>query len=304
MDRHQEKSVAEKLRNKVIAASITTGVGIAALTGCAPNAEAKPSPTETSVVTETPTVKETVEPTATPTETKNESEPSGIIVNYDAFTNWDEKKPSTVPIYTYDDVNSKEYACEQLYVANGIAPIERKEATAITFTGEQITAYIEPRLDLAVKLYRDTSNPQNKEIALNLVECITSNRLPTDDTHTNNARYILEQTLWAFSDAKESELPSSALVTGDIEHITRQSDGTWLNVSGNFDEYAVEYKSSDILGKEAYPIVRYEWADSNDWKVLGIYNSFSNDSDVITWGPHPPQVLDESRANAPYDLSR
>ena len=48
MDRHQEKSVAEKLRNKVIAASITTGVGIAALTGCAPNAEAKPQETTIS----------------------------------------------------------------------------------------------------------------------------------------------------------------------------------------------------------------------------------------------------------------
>lgn len=67
------KSVLEVLREKKLAAVLATGVGIAALAGCAPSGEAKPSATQTqeaetpsTEVTPKPVKSETPSPTPTP----------------------------------------------------------------------------------------------------------------------------------------------------------------------------------------------------------------------------------------------
>lgn len=66
MDRHTSetrKSLNEILRDKRIAAGLAIGVGVAALTGCAPGAESEPKPTQTqSVEAETPPVEATPAP--------------------------------------------------------------------------------------------------------------------------------------------------------------------------------------------------------------------------------------------------
>lgn len=304
MDRRQEKTVSEKLRNKLTAASIATGVGIAALTGCAPSAEAKPSPSETSTTIETPDAVETEAPTPEKTApTTPEAEPSGIIVNYDSFANWDQKEENFNPVFTLDNPNTKEYACEQLFVENGLEPIERGELAALNLEGAGITAYMQPRIDMAFNLYKDKTNPDNQDVALKLVECLTVDRLETEGAQTFNARTRIEGAFKTWSDLSNPPENGSPFINGTVNHITRQSAGTWLNQAGGYDEYSVEYNSTDILGDTAFPIIRYEWSDVNAWKMLGIYNTISSQDEVIMWGKDDaPIVLDESRANAPYDL--
>lgn len=63
------KSFFERKRNRLVATGITLGIGIAALTGCGPNADAQPGP-EPSVTQSVETTAPTTEVTPTPTETE------------------------------------------------------------------------------------------------------------------------------------------------------------------------------------------------------------------------------------------
>lgn len=288
MSRHESLTLKEKFFRGT--AATTAALGLLGLAGCANNVEALPSPsTTTSSEAPSPTTSpsNTSSETSTPKPVETQKPTSGIVVDYTSFANWNSITPGTIPNYEHEREGSKEWLCDQVFEANGIASPENRD-TNQDWKGDQIVAYMQPRLELAWKLNMDKSSPENATIAKNLLECLTSG--------TESDAY--EQLSNSFDTARgssiEIELPLS-----DMSKITRESTGQWL--SNNKNLYVVEYATTDGLGDKLYPKFTFEWSKSNDYRISKINNLTANDDNIV-WGKNPPVVLDQSRASAPYSV--
>jgi hypothetical protein len=279
-----------------IVGGIVFGSKVAADNNNKENAPPAPDPKATSETTPTQTTAPETVATPAPQETSvttPEVEASNITIDYSLFENWDSKTEPVNPNDNYSRSETKEYAAEQTFVANGLAPIERREVMAL-WTGEQITDFVIPRINFIYQLYRDGSNPQNKAIAKDLLEIMTSQRVDTSVSASGDAYTILSRRF-------DTGTTDSTPFIGDLGNITRETSGTaWSN--GEYNEYSIEYEGKDAFGDTAYPTLTYEWTKKNDFRLVAIYNVSAGDDYPVTFGRQAPEVLDPSRAGASYNL--
>jgi hypothetical protein len=293
---------SNRVRNGIIAGvaglALAVGgtlVGVKVAADNKDNEPPKTDPKATSEASAAPsTTPEAVAPTPDSTPLKTpEAQTSNVIVDTALFDNWENKKVPVNPNDAYTDPDTKEYACEQTFVANGIAPIERREVMEL-WDGQKINDFVMNRLNLVYKLYTDKSNPQYVQIAKDMLTCMTSQRLDTSGNTTHDAHTILSE---LFDGATTPSIP----ILGDLDHITRETSGTvWSN--GTYNEASVEFQGKDIFGDTSYPVITYEWTKQNDFRIVGLYNLIAGSDDVVAFGRQAPQVLDPSRADAPYNL--
>jgi hypothetical protein len=301
MSRHEAPSSrfidrAKERGTKLIAAGTLITIGALGLAGCASNAEAKPSPSVT-VSSEAPSAAPTSsseQPTTSPSPSAGEmsTNPSGLKVDYNSFNNWDNKPESLTPVAVYGMENSKEWTCDQFFMANGL-PGNKEVTPTSGWDAKQITEWMSPRLNMVYSLYVDKTNPQNKQVAEDVLECLTSEHYTLDAPISYDARHAL------LSDLDTSDHYGTASFFKDLSHITRHTDGVWTN--GKYNQYDVEYAIPDGLGGTSYPVFEYEFTPKNDYRITGIFSGSGNPGDVI-WGSKPPVVVDPSRTNAPYTL--
>ncbi len=284
MSNKESLTLKEKLYHLVAIGAL----GSVALTGCANNVGAEPSPTTTSTHSEAPTTPP-VESTPTPSET--ETAPSDIVVDYASFANWSDKPEGLTPAQSHLTEGSREYTCDAFFTANGITSWEDNKPEA-GWKGEQIISYIQPRLELAWQLNLDKSNEENGAVAKNILECLTSR---TDSTDPSDAYYQLSN-IFDSGRFGSFEVPSPAL---DINNITRESNSGWYN--GSFNAFVTEYESTNGIGDTVYPVITHEASQYGDYRLSSIDN-LTGASNVVVWGKQPPVVIDPSRADAPYNI--
>ena len=275
------------LKEKLYRLAAVGALGSVALTGCAANVDATPSLTSTSQ-SETPST-----PSASPTETTpkpspSETEtPSGIIVDYASFANWDTITSGSNPVYEHQREGSREYICDTFFATNGLANPEFRNDEQ-SWSGSEIMSYAKPRLDLIWQLNLDTSNPVNETVSKHLLECLTSSKESDAYTELSNS----------LDTARESSLEITSPLT-DMSNVTRESAGTWNNGTGNM--FVVEYGTTNGIGDKVFPKFTFEWTPSNDFRINTIDNLTAGD-DTIVWGTRAPIVTDQSRATTPYEL--
>ena len=178
MSRHEASSnfidrVKESKAGLSVGAIILAGT--LALSGCADKADAKPSPSATTS-TEAPSPaaspsKTTETPTPKPVETQKPS--FNLVVDYKGFANWDNIQVPANPMYEHDREGSQVWLCDKFFSDNGLTN-PNFNYNLQEWKGEEITAYIQPRLELAWKLNMDKSNPENAKVADHLVSCLTA----------------------------------------------------------------------------------------------------------------------------------
>jgi len=119
------KSFFERKRNRLVATGITLGIGIAALTGCGPNADAQPSP-EPSVTQSVETTAPTTEVTPAPTETETPIEEMTIPEDLKQYETMSVDEFEALPIeqrlsYISWLNRDKEEIADLWYKASGLA---------------------------------------------------------------------------------------------------------------------------------------------------------------------------------------
>lgn len=273
MSRHEASSTsfidrAKEHGTKFVAGTLIA-IGAVGLAGCASNAEAQPSPTQSASAEASPSATPSKAPeTPSPSATEVDNQPSGIVVDVASFDNWDNKPKSLTPVAVYGMEGSKEWTCDQFFMANGL-PGNREVTPTSGWDGKKISDWFGPRLDLVWKLNLDKSNPKYEEIADNLLQCLTSQHLGTESngsgiTSTNDAYTMLKGAMFSARHSGDGINPLE-----DMSTILRQSSGTWYN--GQFNQYSVEYKGREVFGQTEKPIATYEFTNSNDYRLVGLY---------------------------------
>lgn len=281
MSRHESLTLKEKFVRG--AAATTAALGLFGLAGCANNAEAAPSPSATTS-TEAPSPvaspsKTTETPTPKPVETQKPS--SNLVVDYNGFANWDNIQVPANPMYEHDREGSQVWLCDKFFADNGLTN-PNFNYNLQEWKGEEITAYIQPRLELAWKLNMDKSNPENAKVADHLLSCLTA----------GSGSDAYKQLSIVFNSDRNTTLDVYDPFP-DMDKITRESSAMWLD-----GYYVTEYQTKDGLGDDLYPKVTYQLSVYNDWRVNAIQNLTGGD-DPVNWGPSAPVVIDQSRATAP-----
>ena len=275
---------AKEHGKKFIAAGTLITIGALGLAGCASNAEAKPSPsvtTSSEAPSPTSSPSSTASETSTPKPVETQKPTSNLVVDYKGFANWDSREVPANPMYEHDREGSQVWLCDKFYEANGLTSPEFNYNLQ-KWKGQEITAYIQPRLELAWKLNMDKSNPDNAEVADHLLSCLTAG--PGSDAY--------KKLSLQFTDARSSsfELPSPAK---DMDKITRENQAMWAD-----SIYITEYATKDGHGDTIYPKITYQNTIYTDWRIYSIQDG-SNSENPIDWGPSAPVVIDQSRATAP-----
>ena len=184
-------------KDRLVRAGAIPLIAIAALTACS-NTEAKPQPAPTSISTETPAPTDSpsteptgpdAEPTDTPTPGEFEGVPSGLEVDYDAFADWDSITSSRIPggssleedRYDHTFETSKRSICYNFFRSNGLEiNVDMGSGYEVDSNGERFDKNPEflnsmlARQDMVIALARDDTDPRNLQVALNVVECLTS----------------------------------------------------------------------------------------------------------------------------------
>lgn len=242
------------------------------LAGCSSEEPAEPRPTETTS-SEAPAPIETSEPTPdTP-----ERPQVDLTVNYEAFRAWDNLNQE-----------NKYAACNEFYALNEVAPgIELGRNSS----GEEILDLHRKKLYMAYDLNLNTSDERNGEIALNLVECITSLQGDT----SNSTRNMLDSSFSLGKSLQDSGQPTFELPT--IDSITRYSSVVGLadSANGPYEYKTVEYYEQNELGKELKQEI-FKWTQDGKWQSVAIFGPSAG----VRYGDQPPVVLDTSRANASW----
>jgi len=163
-----------------------------ALVACSnTGAQEQPQPERPSISasqdpTEQPTGPDT-QPT-TPTGGEFESVPSGLEVDYDAFADWDSITSSHIPggssleqdRYDHHTPGSKRSICYNFFESNGLEINTNGNGWELDSNGERFDKNPEflnsmlARQDMVIALARDDTDPRNLQVALNVVECLTS----------------------------------------------------------------------------------------------------------------------------------
>lgn len=229
-----ERSLFESIRHGVetktgkIAAGTLIVLGAATLSACASEETPPPVPSETA----TPTPSKSETPTPEPEVLKFEGE-----VNYTDFEGWETK-----------DEKAKLEACAKFFELN-------KPDSDVVWTdkssGSDIASHFNAMFLVAAKLNADTSNPQNRVVADDIIQCM-SVQYSTDDLGYESLDVSLE--LNDGTNTKEF-LPSI-----NPEKITSYSDGTFT--ATNYEN--VIWTARTIEGQE-YGIAKrlitqiFEW---------------------------------------------
>lgn len=261
----------------------------ALLAGCASNAGAEQGPSSPPSVSasETPATTPTEKPSVKPSPVETQKPSSNLVVDYASFANWDSDSPGVNPIYEHQRAGSHESVCDAFFAANGLTNPEFMNDEQ-SWKGEQIVAYLQPRLELAWKLNLDTSKKENASVAKNILECLTSG--------TESDAY--QQLSNVFDSYRGSSIEGTS-PAANMENITRESGGQWLSNGSNL--FVVEYATTDGLGDKLYPKLTFEWSKMNDYRIYSI-NNMTHGDDSIVWGKQTIVVHDQSRANAPATL--
>lgn len=281
MSRHESLTLKEKFVRG--AAATTAALGLFGLAGCANNAEAAPSPSATTS-TEAPSPaaspsKTTETPTPKPVETQKPS--SNLVVDYNGFANWDNIQVPANPMYEHDREGSQVWLCDKFFADNGLTN-PNFNYNLQEWKGEEITAYIQPRLELAWKLNMDKSNPENAKVADHLLSCLTA----------GSGSDAYKKLSLVFDDARNSSIEMTSPSDG-MSTITRENQTMWGD-----SIYITEYAAKDGFGDMIYPKITYQLSVYTDWRINAIQNLRTGD-DPVNWGPSAPVVIDQSRATAP-----
>lgn len=255
----------------------------ALLAGCASNAEAKPSPsvtTSSEAPSPTSSPSSTASETSTPKPVETQKPTSNLVVDYKGFAKWDSIEVPANPMYEHDREGSQVWLCDKFYEANGLTSPEFNYNLQ-KWKGQEITAYIQPRLELAWKLNMDKSNPDNAKIADHLLSCLTAG--PGSDAYKDLSN--------VFSTGRTGSIEISSPAK-DMDKITREDATMWGD-----SVYTVESKGENTIGT-FYPKITYQLTVFNDWRMMSVQNLGSGD-DPASWGPSAPVVIDQSRAAAP-----
>lgn len=260
-----------------------------ALAGCASDTEAKPvpeTPTATAPATESPAPTESESPVEPETPASPEVEPSNLTVNYEDFTNWQDKGPTGVDNLEYRREGTKLYACEQFFTANGLPGLEEANPNR-DWRGEEYMNFYVPRVQMAWDLNLDTTDERNGEVALNILECLTT---PSGAGYNDAYNYLSN----TFQTYRGSSIEGTAPFT--MDHITREGANTWFNTDIGNSAFVVEYQTQDGLGDTIYPQVTFALTKAGDVRAATIHDQ----DETIVWGSAAPNVIDSSRADAPY----
>ena len=275
---------AKEHGKKFIAAGTLITIGALGLAGCASNAEAKPSPsvtTSSEAPSPTSSPSSTASETSTPKPVETQKPTSNLVVDYKGFANWDSIEVPANPMYEHDREGSQVWLCDKFYEANGLTSPEFNYNLQ-KWKGQEITAYIQPRLELAWKLNMDKSNPDNAKIADHLLSCLTAG--PGSDAYKDLSN--------VFSTGRTGSIEISSPAK-DMDKITRENQAMWAD-----SIYVTEIKTDDGLGGFEYPKITYQETVYTDWRIYAIQDG-ANSDDPIDWGPSAPVVIDQSRATAP-----
>lgn len=185
-------TVGERLlrRAGVPAIAVLTAVALAACSNTGAQEQPQPEPTSISASqnpTEQPNGPDTTPTTPTPGEFVGV--PSGLEVDYDAFADWDSITSSRIPggssleedRYDHTFETSKRSICYNFFESNGLEiNVDMGSGYELDSNGERFDKNPEflnsmlARQDMVIALARDDTDPRNLQVALNVVECLTS----------------------------------------------------------------------------------------------------------------------------------
>lgn len=283
--KEDSSSRAKKLLRKGIVGGVGLAVAAGAVAGCGPNDEvsASPSPTETSQPYETPSPTESTPDT---TETEAPEYTMSATVNYELFEGWDAL-----------ELDEKRERCNTLFADNGLELLQEGQASAMAANPQQILDHWQARYDIAWDINLDLHDERNQEVGNNILECITSPRGGSSD-----AFHTLSQRMSGAGDYFEDGVDISPNPRGyDLGPVSRYSGGVWTDSQGQ-DLFVVEQYVSDKFGDAYMQRVFEEPKTADDWYLAEVHIGDGGD---IKWGvTQPPVVIDENRADAPYDLGR
>lgn len=266
------------------ATALLLTLGLAACSG-APESDQSDVATATATPTPAQSERPQAEEQSTP-EPVGAGVPSNLTVNYEDFTNWQDKGPTGVDNLEYRREGTKLYACEQFFTANGLPGLEEANPNR-DWRGEEYMNFYVPRVQMAWDLNLDTTDERNDEVALNILECLTT---PSGAGYNDAYNYLSN----TFQTYRGSSIEGTAPFT--MDHITREGANTWFNTDIGNSAFVVEYQTQDGLGDTIYPQVTFALTKAGDVRAATIHNQ----DETIVWGSAAPNVIDSSRADAPY----
>lgn len=279
VERHGFREFLKKPIGKlaIVGAGLLTVVGLSV--GLSRNSEADPG-SKGPVATHSaePTVPETT-PSAEPTPTNTPEKPSQEVlnINYASFENWDNLSE-----------REKRTACEGFYATN---PVESDVIQSENNTGIEIAEYFDAKLERIFSTALNTTNKDNLSVAKRLIECAT-----TPNVEDGGAR---KQTLDMLSEVFSNE---GEVNRRTLDNVTRYSDGLQVAVGGDGSTMlykVVEYNFIDNTNGLIPSTLRqavYEWTKDYGWRKTLELPGDAN----IKYGNNPPVIVDQSRANAPW----
>lgn len=175
--------VAAPRRHTATAAALLAAAVL--LSGCGQAEDATPTPPSSGSPSSA-----SPDPT---TSNENTSEfvsvPSGLEVDYDAFADWENITSSRIPggssleqdRYDHTFETSKRSICYNFFESNGLEiNVDMGSGYELDSNGERFDKNPEflnsmlARQDMVIALARDDTDPRNLQVALNVVECLTS----------------------------------------------------------------------------------------------------------------------------------
>jgi len=267
-----EKSLFQKTNETIVKVGAATGIALSALalSACSETATEAPATTSTS----------SASPSATPEAVapKPEHKFSGTV-NYDSFVGFAEMNET-----------AQDVVCAEFYNANLPGSTISEYAT-----GMEVAQWQADHLLVLTDLNTDTSDPRNQEVAINIVECLTSDHDLTADAKTT--------LLQALKIQNTSGLEGYELGRINPAQVTRYSDGTFQVTGQTYGDYAAFTMEGRVnnLG-EGRILAVYEWNGSTTFPAFKLVADQSySPGDSLPAGGKPPIVVDQAFANEPWE---
>lgn len=264
-------------RITVGAVGVTAAAGAVAYALAPKGGEAAPAPVTTNSAEPFPTEEPTSEATPKPEATPENAFPG--TVNYDAFVDWETKSEE-----------ERDAVCAEFFNTNlpNSAPVGRES------TGPEIVAWWGERAVLVNTLNMDKSDERNREVALDLADCLTSVRSESADGRTELINGL--DTYYAPMPGAEPDM---------IEHlieVTRYSDGVFpaqgklgnayeaIRIEGKVNTYGNPLKEEVYALNQSTVFPGFKLVNRSE---AGLGLEGSNEF-------NPPIVLDSARTNEPW----
>jgi len=206
--------------------------------------------------------------------------PSNLLVDIEAFSNWEDKIDLDGTSSSYREENSKAYACDQFFMANGLPGQEDFDPSQID--GSYLLEWMKPRVQMAWSLNLDTASARHYDIADYLVECLT---WPTDEVESGARERLVSEFGYY-----RGTLPMPGMPPLEYERVTRQSETVDFNSTFGLDVYVVEVLSAINPGP-VYDQNVFVFPRADDVRLAAIYDG----DEPIDWGGNPLEILDAER---------